>query len=106
MRELQNWYGDPANADELQVLIDSAIFQKAINLLITTHLPAPTLPAQSAADKVTDAAHYWHYFSGFHDFHRKLKNLATPIKQSESSIPEAYSKEWLEEWAKKQESEK
>jgi hypothetical protein len=98
MTDLERWFQDPENPKELAQALGHPAVQKAISLLVMLNLPDGFTDGD-AMTKVTQAAHNWHYYAGFHDFHRKLKALSISIEPEDKEPLEAFDPEWLKEWS-------
>jgi hypothetical protein len=98
MTDLERWFQDPENPKELAQALAIPAVQKAIQMLVMLNLP-DGFTSGDAMTKVTQAAHNWHYYAGFHDFHRKLKSLSIPLEPEDKEPLEAFDPAWLKEWS-------
>lgn len=103
MTERDKWFSDPSNARELEVLLNHPVLKQAIDILIKDKLPHG-FTVGDASLQVTQAAHNWHFFAGFHDFHRGLAMLTAQKKEAQETM-EAWDPAWSAEFLEKKKME-
>lgn len=103
MTELEKWFADPANPRELEEVLNSPLMARALHMLTMMNLPSGFT---QGSDMVAQAAHNWHYYAGYHEFHKKLRMLAF-YKETDADLQtEAFDKEWLLKWHQEQQANK
>ena len=77
----ETWFKDPSNPVELQIVLDSPILKRALDVLVYSKLPSPTpLPE---ADTLAHAAIINARREGYYTFLRDLIALTLEPKQTQ-----------------------
>lgn len=98
MTDLQEWFIDPSNPRELDEALKLPSVKKALSIISLGAVPSGFTTGDPAT-KVTQAAHNWHYYAGFHDAIKMLRSLARDVTPEEAPL-EPFDPEWLIEWSK------